>query len=36
MMKSIHTEDLTADKLNQLLETIDEMFAEMDETENES
>ena len=35
-MKSINTEDLTADKLNRLIETIDEMFAEMDEIENET
>ena len=35
-MKSINTEDLTADKLNLLIETIDEMFAEMDEIENET
>ena len=35
-MKSLNTEDLTVDKLNLLIETIDEMFAEMDEIENET
>ena len=35
-MKSTFTEDLTGDKLNRLIETVDEMFAEMDENENET
>ena len=35
-MKSTITEDLTSDKLNRLIETIDEMFADLDENENET
>jgi hypothetical protein len=34
-MKSLINEDLTGEKLNQLIETIDEMFANLDENENE-
>jgi hypothetical protein len=35
-MKHTITEDLTGDKLNQLIESIDEMFADIYENENES
>lgn len=35
-MKSIITEDLIGDKLNRLIETIDEMFVDPDENENET
>jgi len=35
-MKSTTTEDLTGEKLNQLIETIDEMFVDLDENENET
>jgi hypothetical protein len=35
-MKSTTTEDLKGETLNRLVETIDEMFAEMDENENET
>jgi len=35
-MKSIITEDLTGDKLNRLIETIDEMFADLEKNENET
>jgi hypothetical protein len=35
-MKHIFTEDLTGDTLNQLIESIDEMFADLYENENEN
>jgi hypothetical protein len=35
-MKSLITEDLTADKLNRLIDTIEEMFADLYENENET
>jgi hypothetical protein len=35
-MKSTNTEDLTGEKLNRLIETIDEMFVDLDENENET
>ena len=35
-MKSLINEDLTGDKLTQLIETIDEMFANPEENENET
>lgn len=35
-MKSMTTEDLKGETLNRLVELIDEMFAEMDENENET
>ena len=35
-MKSIITEDLSDDKLNQLIETIDEMLVDLEKNENET
>jgi hypothetical protein len=35
-MKSTITEDLTGDKLNRLIESLDEMFADLYENENEN
>lgn len=35
-MKTIFTEDLTVDKLNRLIETIDEMFMDLENSENET
>lgn len=35
-MKNTATEDLSGDKLSRLIESIDEMFAEMDDNENET
>lgn len=35
-MKHIITEDLTGDTLNRLIESIDEMFADLYENENEN
>jgi len=35
-MKNTATEDLSGDKLNSLIESIDELFAEMDDNENET
>jgi hypothetical protein len=35
-MKSLINEDLTGEKLNWLIETIDEMFVDLDENENET
>jgi hypothetical protein len=35
-MKSTITEDFTGDKLNRVIETIDEMLAKMEKSENET
>ena len=35
-MKSTMNDDLTGDKLNWLIETVDEMFADLDENKNET
>jgi hypothetical protein len=35
-MKSLIHEDLTVEKLNRLIETIDEMFVDLEKNENET
>ena len=35
-MKNLIHEDLTGEKLNRLIETIDDIFMDMDENENET